>query len=147
MLTSLIPIWDQVIDNGWVICTVEIAPGDFRLRRVVRDFVGAVGPQGPQGIQGATGAAGTNGTNGLKYTYSTNTGLTDPGSGFLKFNNVPISGASALYISETDGDSNALAAYLATWDDGTSTIRGNLILRKDSNPSVLVVVNITGTIS
>lgn len=84
---------------------------------------------------------------GLKYTYSSNTGLSDPGAGFLKFNNNPISGASALYISETDGNSNALAAYFATWDDSTSTIRGNLLIRKDNDPSIFAVVNITGSLT
>ncbi len=100
---------------------------------------------GPEGPAGADGADGRNA--GLKYTYLTNTEETDPGSGKLKFNKATLSEATGLRISETDGDGNALAAYLATWDDSTSTIRGQLTMRKDSNPAVFAVFSISGTLT
>jgi hypothetical protein len=100
---------------------------------------------------GGTGTDGQDGTdgqnNGLKYTYSTTTAAADPGSGFLRFNNATLASATALYISETDGDANAISALLATWDDSTSTIKGALTVRKDTDPSVLAVFNITGSIT
>lgn len=278
MKTSEIPIWNEPIpvEGGWVICTVEVEPGVFRLRRVPQDFVGAIGAQGlsgrsaglhyqystnvieadpgfgflrlnntnllsatelyisevdedgnvagliflldfstsvtrstlimrkksnpavfaawsvvgagvdngqwkklpitavsssggfsnndevtfefsltgsigPVGATGSTGAAGTNGTDGrnagIKYIYDTTTTATDPGSGRLQFNNVNLALATSLFVSETDGDANALQVYLATWDDSTSTIRGFLMMRKDTDPSVFAIFSITGTLT
>ena len=97
---------------------------------------------------GPEGPAGTDGRNaGLKFTYLTNTESSDPGSGKLKFNKATLSEATSLRISETDGDGNALAAYVATWDDSTSTVRGHLTMRKDSNPAVFAVFSVSGTLT
>lgn len=164
MKTSSIPVFAADIgDNSFVICTVEVSTGTFRLRRVPKEFIGAQGIQGPQGpqglqgIQGIQGPAGTNGTNGtngadgrnqgLLYTYDTTTTATDPGSGRLQFNNANLALATSLFISETDGDSNPLQVFLATWDDSTSTIRGFISMRKDSDPSVFAIFSVTGTIT
>ena len=59
---------------------------------------------------------------GFPYLFSSNTAATDPGSGFLKFNNGTLSLATQLFISETDNDSASLAAWLATWDDNGGTL-------------------------
>lgn len=175
MRVSDIPEWNAIVDNGFVICTVEIQPGTFRLRRVPPDFVGATGAQGPvgpagatgpqgiqgdpgpQGIQGIPGNNGTNGTNGtngvdgvstgLNYVYSGTTSSGDPGAGVLRFNNANLSLATSLFISETDDDANSLSAYLATWDDGTSTIRGTLTVRKKTDPAVFSIFSISGVIT
>lgn len=145
MKTSEIEIWNQPIEvgGGWVICTVEVEPGVFRLRRVPQNFVGATGPEGEPGIQGAQGLDGASGRNsGLKYTYLTNVAQTDPGAGNIKFGNIPLIGATTMNISETDGDGNSLAAYLATWDNSTSAIKGYVIMRKDADPGVFAVFSI-----
>jgi len=175
MRVSEIPIWNAIVEDGFVICTVEISPDVFRLRRVPPDFVGAQGPvgatgpagstgpegdPGPQGIQGvpgndgAPGMNGTNGTNGadgvstgLNYVYSGTTSSGDPGAGVLRFNNADLALATALFISETDDDTNSLSAYLATWDDSTSTIRGTLTVRKKTNPAVFSIFSISGVIT
>lgn len=153
MKTSEIKIWNQPIevDGGWVICTVEIEPGLFRLRRVPQNFVGAqgiqgeTGLQGPQGIQGVTGDAGRN--SGLKYTYLTNVAQTDPGAGNIKFGNIPLIGASTMNISKTDGDGNSLGDYLATWDDSSSAIRGYVIMRKENDPAVFAVFGVNADLT
>lgn len=84
---------------------------------------------------------------GYTYTYSTTTTAADPGSGKVRFNNATLSSATAMYISETTGLSQAIASDLATWDDGTSTIRGRLRLFKQADPSVFVLFDITGTLT
>jgi len=175
MRVSEIPIWNAIVEDGYVICTVEIEPGVFRLRRVPPDFVGATGAQGPvgpagstgpaglqgdpgpQGIQGIPGNNGTNGTNGtngidgistgLNYVYSGTTSSGDPGAGVLRFNNADLALATALFISETDDDTNNLGAYLATLDDSTSTIRGFLSVRKKTDPAVFSIFSISGVIT
>ena len=176
MKTSNIPVHSADIgDNSFVICTVEISTGTFRLRRVPKEFIGAqgiqgpigpvgptgpqgaTGPQGIQGIQGIQGPAGTNGTNGtngsdgvsfgLEYVYSGTTSSGDPGSGVLRFNNADLALATSLFISETDNDGNGLAAWLATLDDSTSTIRGFLHVRHKTNPAIFSIFTISGTIT
>lgn len=99
-------------------------------------------------IDFAAGPPGTDGRDaGIKYTYSTTTTSSDPGSGYLRFNNATLSSATAMYISETDGDGNGIAATLATWDDSTSTVRGTLTLRAAGDPTTFVQFQITGTLT
>ena len=97
---------------------------------------------------GPTGPAGADGRDaGIKYTYSTTTTAADPGSGYLRFNNATLSSATEMYISETDGYGNGIAATLATWDDSTSTVRGTLTLRAAGDPTTFVQFQITGTLT
>lgn len=84
---------------------------------------------------------------GFAYTYSTTTTASDPGTGTLRFNNATLSSATALYISETTSNSQNIAATLATWDDGTSTIRGTLKMYKVSAPTTFAEFTITGTLT
>jgi hypothetical protein len=100
------------------------------------------GPQGDIGPQGATGRDAGIG----RWTYSTTT-TSGPSTGTLRFNNATLSSATALYIHETDADSNNLAATIATWDDSTSTIKGYLTFRKQSTPSTYVQFAVTGSVT
>lgn len=82
---------------------------------------------------------------GYKYTYSSTTTAADPGSGALRFNNATLSSATALYISETTANSQGISADMATWDDGSSSIRGRIRVVKQSDPTVFVLYDITGS--
>lgn len=97
------------------------------------------GPEGAPGVDGRPA--------GLRYKFDTATGAADPGTGELRLNNAALASATALYISETDADANALAAYLATWDDSTSTVRGQLVIRSVATASDFAVYNVTGSLS
>lgn len=90
--------------------------------------------------KGEAGAAGTAGRDaGLKYTWLTNTEATDPGSGKIK----TIAAKTAVRISETDGDGNAIAALIKTWDDSTSETRGYLTVRQVGSPKRFITWEIT----
>lgn len=80
---------------------------------------------------------------GVKYAFSTNTEATDPGAGKFKFDKA-FAEATTLRISETDKDGNALAAFLATIDDSSSAIKGQLVVRKIGEPKVFAIYNLTG---
>ncbi len=114
---------------------------------------GAKGEKGEKGETGATGSTGSTGAEGrwasLRYTYLTDTTASDPGSGKLKFDKGPTELASAtrLRISETDGDSGSVGAYLATFDDSTSTVRGFLIVRKVGTPATFVLLKVAGALT
>lgn len=74
---------------------------------------------------------------GLRFTWSTNTASSDPGSGTLKCNNASPASATALYISETDADGNSVAAELAKWFASTSSVKATIVIRKSTTSSLL----------
>ena len=84
---------------------------------------------------------------GFRYTYSTNTANSDPTSGFLKFDSATFSSASVFRISETDAFGNALAAYLATLDDGASAKRCTVIMKKEGSETSFFIFQITSAIT
>jgi hypothetical protein len=102
-----------------------------------------IGPEGPVGPEGKEGKGGQS---GFRYIYSSTTTFVDPGEGNLRFN-AAVNLATTLSISETDHDGNALAPFLATLDDSTNTVKGTIILRKEKEPTVFAIFNVTGSIS
>jgi hypothetical protein len=83
---------------------------------------------------------------GFTYTYSTTTAAADPGAGVFRLNNADLTLATALYISETTGLAQAIAAELATWDDSTSTVHGKLRIFKQADPSIFRIYDVTGAL-
>lgn len=82
---------------------------------------------------------------GFTYTYDDTTTASDPGAGVLRFNNATIASATELYISETTGLAQAIAAEIATWDDSSSTIHSKLRFFSQADPSIFAIFNVTGT--
>ena len=112
---------------------------------------GATGAQGPQGTQGAQGAQGSQGAQGAQgrdagflYRYSTNTANIQPPTGYLAFNSATLSSVTLLRISNTDFETNAIAASLAEWDSSSSFVRGTLTIVKDVTSAGVIVFHITG---
>ena len=107
------------------------------------------GPTGPTGAQGPTGPTGADGISlGLDYLFSTDTAASDPGAGYLKFNNATLASATTIYISETDNNAVSVAALLATWDDSTTTaLRGTLTIVKADDPTVFRIYSITSAMT
>lgn len=112
---------------------------------VTFSVVGDLGAAGADGDDGGTGPTGPEAA--LHYLWNTNTASSDPGSGKVKVNNATLASATALYVSETDNDANALSALLATWDDSTSTIKGQLLVHDPTTPSNFVIFAISGTLT
>jgi hypothetical protein len=98
----------------------------------------------PSGVE-LKGSAGRN--TGLKYTYSSTTTEADPETGKIRLNNATLSSVTALYISETDGDSASVASWIATWDDSTNTVKGHIVITKDSDGSQFAIYQVTGSIT
>lgn len=96
------------------------------------------------GDAGATGATGTPG--GISYKFNTATSG-DPTTGKLLLSSGTLSAVTSMNIYETDDDGNSIAALLATFDDGTSTIRGRIEIRDPSTPTKFAIYDITGTLS
>lgn len=77
----------------------------------------------PKGDKGDSGDAG------FKYQFNSATSG-DPATGKFLFNHATFLSATVFHISETDGDANALATFLASVDDGTSTNKCLVIAQK-----------------
>jgi microcystin-dependent protein len=94
----------------------------------------------------AAASASALGVHGLQYVWSTSTSG-DPGSGKLLVNNGTLSSATALNISETDNVAADVSAFLATWDDSTSTINGFIHVSKVGAPGTFAIFSTSGSLT
>lgn len=89
----------------------------------------------------AVTAAAASAATVFKFTWSTNTVSSDPTSGFLKVNNAAPGSATALYISETDANGNALATEIQRWDDPTNASgKSRIKIGKDATNFLLLTI-------
>lgn len=87
----------------------------------------------------ATSLVGT----GFQYGFDTDTTATDPGSGDVKFNNATLSSVTAIYISETTDQSQAIAEVLDTWDDSDSTVKGRITIFEQEDQTNFAIFDLT----
>lgn len=83
---------------------------------------------------------------GFKLKFSTSTGMSDPGSGFVRFNNATRASVTAIAIDDLSADVGTpdISNYILSWDDSTSAVRGTLILREVATPQNFAIFAITG---
>ena len=81
---------------------------------------------------------------GYFYKFDTSTSDADPGAGEIAFNNGTYASATAIYIDDADQNGVTVSADILTWDDSTSTIRGNLMIYDINDRSTYARFNITG---
>ena len=97
---------------------------------------GEVGEKGEKGQKGQEGLVGSHGDKaGLRYQYSHNTGMGDPGGGIFRYNNSSTLGSiSAIAIDATTKEGTDVSDYIATWDDASNdTIKGHIIVKSNAN--------------
>lgn len=80
---------------------------------------------------------------GLNYTFSTTTTMANPGIKNLRFNHVSPASVTAIAISDTDNNSVDMSAFINSWGDATSTIKGYLELREPSKTTGPLVYKVT----
>jgi collagen type I alpha len=111
---------------------------------------GPTGPAGATGVTGATGPVGATGPTGpspaITQNYSSNTVDSDPGSGIFKFNNSTISAVTAAYIDNNEAGNVSITAWLDSFDDSTSTVKGVLTFRGVSIPTAFAIFAVSGTV-
>ena len=80
-----------------------------------------------------------------KYTFSTTTSMADPGAGILRYNHGTVASVTAIAIDDTTADigNPDIEAWIASWDDSTSTIKGQLRLVEPGTPANYAVFNVT----
>jgi hypothetical protein len=86
---------------------------------------------------------------GLRWQYDSTITMADPGSGKFRLNNATLASVTALAISYNNGETGnpASDAFIKTWDDSTSPVRGLLTLIDADNPNIFAQYNVTGTIT
>lgn len=141
--------------GSFVIATSDSDPTDFMLGQVTGytgtsltvnvSTVGGAGTNADWTIRASASAGSAGRSAGFLYGWSTSTASTDPTTGKVKINNAAFASATQVFISETDADSNAIAAEIASWDDSTSTIRGRLKLYNQTAPNNFALYDVTGT--
>ena len=94
----------------------------------------------------ATTAANSVAAFANKYTFSTTIAMADPGTSILRFDNATYASVTAIAIDDLTADTNNpdINAYIATWDDSTSTIKGFLHIFEDQNPGNFAIFSVTG---
>lgn len=84
---------------------------------------------------------------GLRYTWSTATTASDPGTGTVKINSAALASATALYLSELDYSAVSQALTIQAWDDATQTIKGTLRVIKATDSTKFAEYRVTGSIT
>ncbi len=104
---------------------------------------GATGPQGATGVAGPPGAFG--GIT-LAYRFKTSTGLSDPGVGFIAFNNSNLVQTSEMYIDKQDVDGVSVTSFIRTIDDSTNPIKGHFKISNRLNSNDFAIFTINGLV-
>lgn len=104
------------------------------------------GPTGANGSNGTNGIDGANGAFSFQYRWSTNTTVSDPGSGYLNINNALVSAATTIVISETEVNSVNIANALSFIYGSNSTFKALITISKKGNSAVFATfVVLSGT--
>lgn len=83
---------------------------------------------------------------GLFYLFSDGTADADPGAGYFRFNHATIASATAAYPDNLDAEGATVSSILDTWDDGTSTIKGQLWVRSLATPTTFHAFSVSGSV-
>lgn len=85
-------------------------------------------------------------TAGTPFNFDSSTSMADPGAGDFRLNNATLSSVTAAAIDDQSAASGNpdVSAFVLTWDDGSSAIRGHLIIRDTTAPENFAVFTITG---
>lgn len=94
-----------------------------------------VGPTGPTGPSA-----------GVNFNYSTTTTDADPGAGIFRFDNATVSSATAAYIDNADADGADITAWLDSFDDSTSPVKGTLTVRGFESQDVFAIFDVSGSV-
>lgn len=66
----------------------------------------------------------------IGWNFSTTTTMADPGSGIMRFNNATLASVTAIALDDNNSAAADVSAYVLTWDDSSSTIKGTITVRQ-----------------
>ena len=94
---------------------------------------------------GSTGATGSG--EGLELTFETATADSDQGAGKVWYNNGTVGSATVFYIDDVDANAVNINSFVDSWDDSGSTIKGRLVVKKQTAPENYHMFNVTGAVT
>jgi hypothetical protein len=102
-----------------------------------------------EAVVSAAAAEGASQALAFRWLFDSTTTMADPGAGDLRLNNATLASVTALAISATTANTTplSLGTLIATWDDSTNTVKGNLRIFKLSAPSNFAIYNVTSTLT
>lgn len=92
-------------------------------------------------------AASSVGLFGLPYNFAAETDDTDPGSGNLRLSHTDLTSVTSIYLDNLEANAADVSAFIDTWDDSGSTIKGTIKLSKVGAPSNFAIYNVTGAVT
>lgn len=115
----------------------------------IQGLTGPTGPTGPMGPTGANGSAGAAGAPGLGFffKYASSTTMVDPGSGYFRLNSGTLTAVTSIVLDLEDASASNVMAWLETFDDSSSTVKGTITLTRDAARNNFAVYNITALAS
>jgi hypothetical protein len=83
---------------------------------------------------------------GVKYTYSSTTGMADPGPGLFRLNNASAASATAIAFADESAETGNpdVSAFINAFDDSTSAVKGTIYIKKAGDPSTFMIFAVTG---
>lgn len=97
------------------------------------------------GNVGANGTSGSNGDRGgVRYTWSSTTTNTDPGNGFIRYNNATMTNVTQIYVDNIDGSGTTVTGWYDSWATPTSQNKGYLIVNGNTGLNFTNVFLVTG---
>lgn len=101
----------------------------------------------PSGSGGVVQGGGYGNANSFMYRFSSNTGDSDPGIGYLRLNGVP-GAATFIYIDlqTAEAGNPNINPWLLTLDDSSSTVKGHIKVSKLNHPEIFVIYEISGAL-
>lgn len=83
----------------------------------------------------------------IPYTFSTTTTDSDPGAGFLRLDNATQNTATTIRADLVGADTSTWTGVLDTFDDSTSTVKGQILLVKLADATKWLAFNVTALAS
>lgn len=97
----------------------------------------------PIGLSGESD--GLNG--GFRFQFNSATSASDPGDGFLKFNNATLGSVTAIIVDDLTFDAYDAATYVNTFDDGGQSSNRGVVLIEQAGSSAMLLATVTGTVA
>lgn len=98
------------------------------------------------GNVGTNGAAGVNGDRGgVRYTWSSTTTNSDPGNGFIRYNNATMTNVTQIYMDNLDGFGTTVTGWYDSWGLPASQNKGYLVITGNTGLNLTNVFLVTGS--
>ncbi len=92
-------------------------------------------------------AASSVGLFGLPYNFDSVTTDADPGSGNLRLSHADLTSVTSIFLDNLEANAADVSAFIDTWDDSGSNIKGTVKISKVGAPSNYAIYSVTGSVT